>query len=391
MNAPPRGVRAVLRSPGALPLLASRTVGSLPNAMVPLGLVLLLRAHGRSYGLAGLVSGCYSVGVAFAGPSLGRLIDRVGTQRVLVPLALAFPAAVTGVVIAAVSAAPSVVVCALALCCGATLPPLGACMRALWPSLVADAAMHAAAFAIDATLQEIAFVAGPPLLAGLVVLAGPAVALLAAALAGAVGASVFAWRARGRLHLGPHGGGAMRSGQVRRLLLTSGFLGGAFGAVEVAMPAFCEAHGARADAGIVLAALAIGSAIGGLTLGARAARGVPVQRFAVAASAFAVLLLPMLAAPSIVVMALLALAAGAPIAPAFAAEFVLLDRFSVAGAATETFAWNTTMIFAGAATGAGAGGILIAQAGGFRAALVLAAALAGAGALSVLAQSRRLL
>jgi predicted MFS family arabinose efflux permease len=92
-----------------------------------------------------------------------------------------------------------------------------------------------------------------------------------------------------------------------------------------------------------------------------------------------------------VVMGLIALAAGAPIAPGFAAAYVLLDRFSVAGAATETFAWNTTMIFVGAAVGAGAGGVLIAQAGGFRAALVLAAALAGAAALSVLAQSRRLL
>ena len=115
------------------------------------------------------------------------------------------------------------------------------------------------------------------------------------------------------------------------------------------MPAFCEAHGARPAAGVVLAALALGSGIGGVTFGARAARGVPVRRFALAAAAFAVLLVPMIAAGSIVVMALLALAAGAPIAPAFAAEYVLLDRFSVAGAATETFAWNTTMIFAGAA------------------------------------------
>ena len=264
-------------------------------------------------------------------------------------------------------------------------------MRALWPSLVQGLAMRTAAFAIDASLQEIAFVGGPPLLAALVVLAGPAVALLAAACAGAAGACIFAWRSRGRHVVLPRGGGALRSGRVRRLLLTSLFLGGAFGAWEVAMPAFCEAHGARPAAGIVLAALALGSGIGGVSLGARAARGVPVHRLALALVAFAVLLVPMLAAPSIVVMGLIALAAGAPIAPAFAAAYVLLDRFSVAGAATETFAWNTTMIFVGAAAGAGAGGVLIAQAGGFRAALVLAAALAGAAALSVLAQSRRLL
>ncbi|MGD0387286.1 MAG: MFS transporter, partial [Solirubrobacteraceae bacterium] len=53
---------------------------------------------------------------------------------------------------------------------------------------------------------------------------------------------------------------------------------------------------------------------------------------------------------------------------------LLLDRFSVAGAATETFAWNTTCIFTGAALGTALGGALIAP-GSYRAALALAVGL----------------
>jgi predicted MFS family arabinose efflux permease len=60
-----------------------------------------------------------------------------------------------------------------------------------------------------------------------------------------------------------------------------------------------------------------------------------------------------------------------PIAPVFAGAYLLLDRFSVPGAVTETFAWNTTCIFTGASIGTALGGALIAP-GTYRAALALA-------------------
>jgi predicted MFS family arabinose efflux permease len=73
-------------------------------------------------------------------------------------------------------------------------------------------------------------------------------------------------------------------------------------------------------------------------------------------------------------MAALAFLAGMPIAPVFAGTYLLLDRFSVAGAATETFAWNTTCTFAGASIGTALGGALIAP-GTYRAAIALAVGL----------------
>jgi MFS family permease len=372
---------AVIGAPGTRGLLVVRALGSLPVGMVPLGIILLLRAHGRSYALAGVADGAYALGVAAMQPLLGRLIDRLGVGRVLAPLAIIFPGMLVGVALAGSGGAPAALTVALALACGASLPPLGACMRALWPTLIASPALRPTAFAIDAVLQEMAFVLGPPLLALLVALASPRVALLAAAGAGALGAGVFAARSRS-LHVPTaRAGGALRSPGVRRLLLMSVVLGGSFGATEVAMPAFCEHHGARAAAGLILAALALGSACGGAIFGARASRMPVPRRLLLALSAYGVLLVPLLVAPSIPLMALLAFAAGMPIAPVFAGAYLLLDRFSIAGAATETFAWNTTCIFLGASIGTALGGALIAP-GTYRAAIALAVGL-GLGCLAL--------
>jgi predicted MFS family arabinose efflux permease len=174
---------------------------------------------------------------------------------------------------------------------------------------------------------------------------------------------------------------------VRRLLLMSMVLGGSFGATEVAMPAFCEHHGARASAGLILAALALGSASGGAIFGARAPRASVPRRLLVALGAYSILLTPLLLAPSIPLMVAFAFATGMPIAPVFAGAYLLLDRFAVAGAATETFAWNTSAIFVGASIGTAVGGALIGS-GGYRAALGLAIALGAACVLLVAGYAR---
>jgi len=158
-------LRAVLGAPGTGALLFARTLGSLPVGMVPLGIILLLRASGRSYALAGIADGAFALGVATMQPPLGHLIDRLGMARVLVPLALAFSSVLVALALSGSSGAPASVDVALALVSGACMPPLGACMRTLWPTLISSDALRPAAYAIDATLQEVAFVLGPPLVA----------------------------------------------------------------------------------------------------------------------------------------------------------------------------------------------------------------------------------
>jgi predicted MFS family arabinose efflux permease len=375
-------LRSVLATPGAVPLLAARSFGAAPMGMIPLGIVLLLRAAGRSYALAGVADGAYALGFAVASPLLGRLIDRVGMSRVLAPLAVLFPSLVVALTLVGRSGASGGATIGLALASGAAMPPVGACMRALWPTLVPPGERRVAAFALDAILQELAFVGGPPLLAGVTALAGPATAMFVAGGLGAGGTIVFALRAHTRHAPEPRTRGALRSAGVRRLLAMNFILGGAFGSFEVAMPAFCERHGSRPAAGIILATAAIGSITGGVVFGSRTARVTLVRRLEYSLAAYAVVLTPLLVAPSIPAMALLGLLAGAPVAPAFAGFYLLLDRFSVPGAITETFAWNTTVIFVGASIGTAVGGALIASSG-YRPAIVFAIACAGGCALLV--------
>src|SRR5580692_13003097 len=61
-------------------------IGRMPMSMYGLGTVLLISASTGRYGLAGTVSAAGSIGGAICAPQLGRLTDRIGQHRVLVPV-----------------------------------------------------------------------------------------------------------------------------------------------------------------------------------------------------------------------------------------------------------------------------------------------------------------
>ena len=104
--------------------------------MAPLATLLLIRGEGRSYAVAGVVLAASSLASAIAWPLFGRLADRVGQTRVLLPLGCIYPAVFGGLVLLAIHDAPVLALAVCAALVGATLPPIGACMRALWPSLL---------------------------------------------------------------------------------------------------------------------------------------------------------------------------------------------------------------------------------------------------------------
>ena len=72
------------------------------------------------------------------------------------------------------------------------MPPVGASLRALWPRLFADAELRAAAYALEASLQEIIFIVGPLLVAVLAAAVSPVLALAVAAAAGGIGTTLIA-------------------------------------------------------------------------------------------------------------------------------------------------------------------------------------------------------
>jgi MFS family permease len=371
-------------------LLSSAVVGRMPTAMAGLAIVLLVRAAGGSYAVAGVVAGTYSVALALTSPLLGRLVDRVGQTRVLAGCAAA-SALAFGALAAAGGRVPPVALAGLAALAGASIPPVGACMRALWSDLLGHDGRLQAAFAVESTVQELIFVVGPPLVALLAGAFSPAVALAGTAALLLLGVGSFAatpasraWRPRRRR--AADWAGALRSPGIRAVLATIVLLAAAFGTVEVTVVAGAEQLGSRTLAGPLLALWALGSMVGGLVFGARASDRGPEQRM-VGLLALVVAGIALLSvATGLVQLAAGMVLAGLGIAPAIACLYLLVDRLAPAGTVTEAFTWVTTAFATGFAVGNALGGTLVQRVGTDRAFLVAASGIA-AGAL--LARLRR--
>jgi len=368
---------AVLRGRGtAVPLLAS-IAGRLGLGMTSLALLLLVRETTGSYASAGLVSAAYALAFGAFGPSRARAADRRGPVRALLLTAAVHPVALGVVVALALAGAPTWALLAPAVLGGATVPPHGPVMRALWGSLL-DGPLLVTAYSLESVVIELCFVLGPLLTALLAATVHPGAAVLAAAAIAMTGAlwmvSTPAVRA-----VVPHDGavgsrfGPLASPAVRALLLTVAGIGVGFGAIEVAMPAYAEAEGARpAAAGILLAVWAFGSIVGGLIYGGLQLSTPHRRQLPVLVGALAVgSALPLLAGGPLA-MGLLLFAYGLTIAPFTACNAVLLGQAAPPGTTTEALAWSSSMIFGGAALGSALAGALVDRSGAVAALVVTA-------------------
>jgi len=279
------------------------------------------------------------------------------------------------------------VLAALAALAGAGTPPLSPCLRGLWPLLLGDRDAVRTALALDALVIEAVFIGGPLLVAGLVLVASPQVALLAAASLSLGGTLLFAaqppsrtWRGAGT---GGRGLGALASPGLRTLLMAALGMGVFFGTLEVALPAFADERASSGVAGVALATLACGSAAGGLLYGARS-RGRSLRPLYLAlAAALPVVAAPLALVDSVVALLVLAPLAGVVVAPLTAAQNELAETVAPAGTATEAYAWLLTALVGGVATGNAVAGAVV-QAAGWREALVVACACTALAAVAVL-------
>lgn len=359
-----RRYRALFATPHVRRLIVSALVARMPMGMVPLALLLAVRDAGGSFAAAGLVSGGYLVSAGLGAPVAGRLVDRRGPGRILVTRAFVFPALLLGAGGLALVEAPLLAIGVCAALSGALLPPVGASVRAIWPRLLEGPQLRATAYALEAALQEVFFVVGPLLVALLATLVAPAAALAVAALVGGVGTLLFAatapvreWRPGTELVQAGRFG-ALASPGVRTIVVFSICCGIAFGGAEIGMPAFAEQRGSAALGGIPLALFAAGSLVGGLVVGARGNRE-PRSLLKLSSALLAIGLAPLVLAPSLAALSVLAFVAGLPIAPAFASSYGLMDRVSRKGTEAEAFAWIGTAVSAGIALGAALGGALV--------------------------------
>ena len=363
-------------------LFAAAFIGRLPVGMYSLATVLVISEASGSFALAGAAVGAFAIAGAFSAPVLGRLIDRIGQPPVLIACAFAFPASVAALIAVADGGAAEIPVLACAVATGIAFPPLFATLRALISDL--GGALVETAYALDAIVQELFFVCGPLLVALIVGVATAEVALGVAAALVAAGTLAFATTAasrasRQRVAARPRAG-ALASPGVRTIVLTTSVVDGlVFGTLQVALAAFGEEQGSAGASGVMLGALALGSALGGFWYGARRWSRDPADLLVVFAWLLALGLMPLALAGSIPVMTVLLLIAGLFIAPSAAASFALVGRLSPEGAVTEGFTWLSTAVTFGFAFGGAVAGQLVERAS-VDAALLATAGLAVAAA-----------
>ncbi len=376
--------RPILQTPGLKGLMAASTVARLPVGFETLGIVLLVRAATGSFALAGAAAAAMFAIAALTAAPLGRMVDRFGQRRVLVPTATWNAAALVTLGVAGSLDAPGGALITLAALTG-VLPPISSCQRTILASLYSGSQLQSA-YALESIVQEAVFTGGPLIATIAVVVAGPPAALYAAAALSLIGTLWFtqtrlskAWRS---VHADRRGGGAMRTPGVRLLFVFAILAAISFGGFEVAVTAFAREEGSPNAAGLFLALWAIGSAVGGLLYGARTWRHAPDIQIGRVALVCAAGFLPAAAAPNLWALAPMCVIAGLAIAPLLSLVYTLIGELAPVGMVTEAFAWLNVAFPIGIGAGAALSGV-VADGPGARTAMALTCIGVGLGALVV--------
>jgi MFS family permease len=353
-------------------------------AMIPLGILILVEQQRHSYAVAGVVSGAYAIGAAIGTPLWGRLMDRFGQVVVLLPTAVSSAALLVGLAVATTAGAPNQALVALAAGVGLSYPAISPALRSSFRISLPDPEDRRAAFALDATSVELAFVCGPLLLSVLLLTGIPMLPLFVTAgllAGGGLGycasevprrTSGLAQRTPSSQEPGPTAGGprtAVAATGVAAVLTVMLMLSIGFGQLDTSMAATSDlALGGTQQVGILFAAIAGGSTVGGLAFGARPwpfdeRRAVPVLLclFGLFLASMAGLLTA--GTVSLLILLPLLFLTGLTIAPTLIMQQQLLDHLAPAHRLNEAQAFLSASNTTGAAVGTAIAGIVIDTAG----------------------------
>ena len=411
--------------------------------MISIGLVLMVSMLYGSYGWAGAVAAANALAWAVGNTVLARLVDRHGQNRVMVPATIISAASLVALVVAAWFRLPVAVLFIPSVISGATGGSPGSMVRARWNhALEKDAQLHAA-FALESTLDEVTYIVGPMVATVLATTVHPTAGLITPVALSVAGGLWFYQGLRGSqppvrvLSVagaeGMTGEGSARSclrqddarsclrqddarsslrqddpleGEAARfgkaadrfalafggmlpVVFVTALFGGTFGAIDISVVAGTKSMGAAALAGVVLAAMSLGSALAGLTYGARVWKSSLARRFVIGVVAYTVALAFFLIVRDVIALAVVGFVSGLAIAPTFTNANTLVRTLVPSHRLTEGLAWIGTSIGLGASVGSSVAGRLIDDFG-YQAGFMTAAALAVAAALTAFAGFRAL-
>lgn len=355
--------RSALAVPGIPRVMAAAFVCRLLAGMVSLALLLAAEDATGSYATAGLVGGAYAVALAFTSPLWGRVADRWGPRRALATSTLLQSASfAVFVLVAAVDAwAGSLVV--TAFLAGACTPPTAAVANTVLTRMVSAEQARRTLFALSGLFTESVFILGPLIVAAIVAVFAPILAVAATAVVSSAGTWwLFSAPALRQLdHERPQLASRLamdgRRGRLRQILVVATAGAFAFGALQVSLVAHADKLGV--SAGVFLSVIAVGGVIGSFLYGGLKVPGPLPLQLAISLGLYG-LLIPILGfGPGVVVSAVLMFLIGAASGPADAIETVLVGENSAPGAQSEAFAVVIAANWVGFAIGTALAGQLL--------------------------------
>jgi MFS family permease len=338
--------RAVFRAPGSARFCAAAFVMRMPIAIYPIGLVLLLSIRTGEYSSAGLLSGCYIIGGAIGMPLTGRLIDRVGQERVIRRSAAVHVLAAVGLVVAAEASSQPVWLFAPVFVMGLSYVSVGSLVRARWSFALSGTPDLSTAYSLESVLDEVIFVVGPIVASVLAIQVDPIwVVVLGAVLVAGGGWWLASLRSTeppaGAVEDTPRRSALAHPGMPLLMMAMVG-MGGIFGSVEVVLAAFAGQHDERSRTGLVLATFALASGVAGLVYGARHWATPLLRRYWLHSVIFAALVPLFLSAGSMAQLYPIAFVAGLGISPTLITGFAMVEELVPPRGLTEGLAWTTT-------------------------------------------------
>ena len=345
---------SLLKTRGVARIIAAQLTARFPFGMLSLAFLLHIEKVHDSYGAAGLVLAALSVGQAIAGPLTSRLMGVWGMRQVITLTMI-----ICAVAISAIALLPLTIPAAMgvALVAGLTMPPIQPAVRTIYPKMV-NSKQLTPLFSLDASAQEIIWVVGPVITTFVSTQVGTVWGILLAVVFLVGGGTWFiASPELGRVRI-PRSrrklGAVLTKPPVLLATIVGFLLVAACAAIEAGVVATFGHDGL--EAGIVLAIFAVGSLVGGLSLG-----HVPIGPWALARRMFVVFVGTALAAVSLNIwwLAVTLFVAGIGIAPALAVMFSIVSASVRFSDTAEAYGWVGTGQLIGAAVGSAFAGFLI--------------------------------
>ncbi|MGH2938199.1 MAG: MFS transporter [Solirubrobacterales bacterium] len=349
-------VARLLTRPQVRSLASASAMARMPVAMGAVALVIFVHAQTGSFGSAGAVTAAYTLAFAIAGPILARLVDRRGVRAILLPAASLASLALLSIAVLGEMGAPVVALIGASAVAGAAAPPISGVLRHAWPSIFDEEELPTA-YLFDSILIETVFIGGQIVIGVLAAALDPAAPIIFGAVVGFIGTAWFVSlpAITAMKPSPPHHhtrAGALASPVIVLLVVTGAPIGFSFGAFDVALPAFAASHGSSAMGGLFTALLGVGSVVGALVYGAFGTRLGDLRQACVRlAIAQPLVCLPLLLAPSPLLLIAPAILAGTYVAPVLTVRSRIAQISMPPGTGTETFTWLLLALMAGVSAG----------------------------------------